>query len=94
MIGIGRWNISNFEIVQWEILRDFLESPVDKVFDYRIRQEEREQMESAIYSVKVDLRTETIRMGSPHTLRIIKTQFSYDEARRKWLEDVELLKQF
>src|SRR5699024_2862235 len=77
---------------QWDILSDFLESPDEHVFDYSIRKDERVQMENAIRNVTIDLKTETIRKGSPHTLRITKTQAAYNRARKKWLQDVELLK--
>jgi len=48
-------------------------------------------MENAISNVVIDLKTETIRKGSPHTLRIIKTQEAYDKQMKKWGEDLELL---
>ncbi len=49
-------------------------------------------MESAIINVTIDLRTETIRKGSPHTLRLIKTQDAYERELAKWKTDVDLLK--
>jgi hypothetical protein len=72
-------------------LKEFLESPYQQVFDYRVNQQERNEMEHAINSVVVDLQTETIRKGSPHTLRITKTQASYHRQMKDWNEDVKLL---
>lgn len=78
---------------QWEILTPFLKSPVESIFDYRKNQNERSEMESAIKNVTVDLKMETIRKGSPHTLRITKTFASYERQMRKWEEDVVLLEE-
>jgi len=41
--------------------------------------------------VTIDLKTETIRKGSPHTLRITKTQAAYNREMKSWNEDLELL---
>ncbi len=76
---------------QWQILETFLRSPVEQVFDFRRNQDERSVLEAAIKNVVIDLRTETIKKGSPHTLRIIKTQAAYDRQMVEWLEDVALL---
>ncbi|HTE23631.1 2OG-Fe(II) oxygenase [Flavitalea sp.] len=76
----------------WEILAPFLLSPVQQVFDYRKAQAERSDMEHAITRVTVDLKMETIRIGSPHTLRIKKTQAAYETKLAEWKKDVELLK--
>lgn len=76
---------------QWQILADFLQSPVEQVFDFRRNQDERRVLEAAIKNVIIDLRTETIKKGSPHTLRIIKTQAAYDRQMVEWREDVALL---
>ena len=37
------------------------------------------------------VKTETIRKGSPHTLRIIKTQANYEHQLKNWHKDVALL---
>ena len=76
---------------QWQVLKEFLESPHQQVFDYRVNQHERNEMENAISRVTIDLRTETIKMGSPHTLRITKTQAGYNWQMKDWNEDVMLL---
>ena len=76
---------------QWKLLKEFLESPQQQFFDYRAIQHERNEMETAISNVVIDLRIETIRKGSPHTLRITKTQAAYNRQMNDWNEDVMLL---
>ncbi|REG84530.1 2OG-Fe(II) oxygenase family protein [Algoriphagus antarcticus] len=76
---------------QWQILKDFLESPTEQNFDFRKNQTERKELEYAIKSSVVDLKTETIKKGSPHTLRITKTQAAYHRQMNDWNEDVALL---
>ncbi|WP_084490112.1 hypothetical protein [Niabella ginsenosidivorans] len=75
----------------WQILKAFLESPTEQVFDYRKNQSERAALEDAIDRVTIDLKTETIKKGSPHTLRITKTQAAYQRQMKYWKEDVALL---
>ncbi len=75
----------------WEMLRPFLTSPTEQIFDYRKAQRYRDEVGNAIRNVKIDLRTETIRKGSPHTLRIIKTQAAYERALKAWEVDVAIL---
>lgn len=76
---------------QWQLLKAFLESPTDQVFDYRKNQTERNDLENAISHVTIDLKTETIKKGSPHTLRITKTQAAYNREMKSWKEDLVLL---
>jgi hypothetical protein len=76
----------------WAVLADFLQSPVQQIFDYQKAQYERSEMESAIRNVTIDLKTETIKKGSPHTLRLIKTQDAYERDLARWEADVVLLK--
>lgn len=76
---------------QWQLLKTFLESPTEQFFDYRKNQSERNDLENAITHVTIDLKTETIRKGSPHTLRITKTQAAYSREMKSWNEDLELL---
>ncbi len=76
----------------WKILEPFLTSPVEQVFDYRKAQSERSEMENAIRHVTIDLSLETIRKGTPHTLRITKTQAAYKKKLAEWNKDVALLK--
>jgi hypothetical protein len=75
----------------WAILKDFLESPTETVFDYRRPQADRSTMESAISNVSIDLKTETIKQGSPHILRLTKTQAAYDRSLKTWHNDVAVL---
>ncbi|MDR3695316.1 hypothetical protein [Mucilaginibacter sp.] len=76
----------------WVILADFIQSPTQQIFDYQRVQGERSEMENAIRNVTIDLKTETIKKGSPHTLRLIKTQDAYQRELTKWEADVALLK--
>ena len=76
---------------QWDMLKDFLNSPDEQVFDFRKVQHERKLMEEAIRSVTIDLKMETIKKGSPHLLRITKTQDAYKRELKIWEKDVQLL---
>ena len=76
---------------QWDILASFLQSPQENIFDYRRNQRERSELEHAINHVTIDLKTETIRKGSPHILRITKTQAAYQRQMNYWNEDLALL---
>lgn len=77
---------------QWELLRAFMASPVDRVYEYRKNQNYRDQLESMIKSSSVDLTCETIKKGTPYTLKLTKNQNSYEKSLNEWQEDVELLK--
>ncbi|MEP7145115.1 MAG: 2OG-Fe(II) oxygenase [Ferruginibacter sp.] len=81
---------SGYEKV-WKTLAGFLQSPVLYVFDYQKPQAERGEMEHAIRSATIDIKMETIKKGSPHTLRLIKTQGAYERDLAKWKIDVGLL---
>jgi hypothetical protein len=61
----------------WTILADFLQSPTQQTFDYQKNQNFRTDMENAIRHVTIDLKMETIKKKSPHTLRLTKTQDAY-----------------
>ncbi len=77
---------------EWDILKDFMNSPSLQTFDYRAVQRDRSSMEGAIkYTGKVDLDMETIKKGSPQTLRITKNSKSYDLALENWKIDVGFL---
>ncbi|HWK03813.1 MAG TPA: 2OG-Fe(II) oxygenase [Puia sp.] len=76
----------------WDILADFLKSPTLQVFEYQALQTNRKEMEHAIRNVTIDIKMETIRKGSPHSLRLTKTQDAYLKELAKWKKDVELLK--
>ncbi len=73
------------------MLRPFLESPTQNIFEYRRREHDRRQVEYALQKVTIDLKTETLAKGSPHTLLLIKTRAAYDRAVRRWEADVVLL---
>ncbi len=75
----------------WDILADFLKSATLQIFDYQAILEKRNEMEYAIRDVVIDIKMETIRKGSPHTLRLTKTQYAYERELAKWKEDVGLL---
>ena len=75
----------------WAILRPFLESPTQQVLDYRQIEADRKQMIQVIGSAAVDLKMETVKQGSPHILRLTKTQASYEQALQHWVDDVALL---
>ncbi|HRI28658.1 MAG TPA: hypothetical protein PK715_11425, partial [Chitinophagales bacterium] len=75
----------------WEMLRSFLQSPTETTFDYIKAESYRREMENAIHNVTIDLKMETIRKGSPYTLRLIKTQAAYDRLVQEWKDDVNLL---
>lgn len=77
----------------WEMLGDFLHSETKNVFDYKAKKEHRLFVENAIRSTIVDLKMQTIHKGSPHTLRLTKTDGSYRRSLKKWQEDDLLLKQ-
>jgi hypothetical protein len=75
----------------WEILRPFMESPTQTVFEYRQAQGARSNMETAIQFASADLEMETIRKGSPHTLKLTKNRASYDQVMHEFNADVVLL---
>lgn len=77
---------------EWEIIKPFLESPTLQVFDYARVQAVRSAMESAIRNTTIDLKMETLRKGSPHTLRLTKTQEAYHLDLKRWEVDMALLK--
>lgn len=76
----------------WKMLTPFLNSPVDSVYDYKAKQQAREAVENAIKGVTIDLKTETIKKGSPHILRLTKTQSEFERLHTYWREDMEFLK--
>ncbi len=75
----------------WNMLKDFLASPEQRIFEYKAKKDVREVVEATIKRSIVDLRTETVRKGSPHTLKITKTQDAHNRAFKRWREDKALL---
>ena len=71
----------------WAILEQFMQSPTEQVFEYRRVQKERDDMMYAIRNSNADLKTETIKKGSPHTLLITKTQDTYFDQMKIWNHD-------
>ena len=82
----------NYRKAYWDILTPFLQSPTQQVFDFARPQAARSEMEYAINHVTIDLKMETIKKGSPHTLRLTKTQAAYDKQLAKWQIDMGLLR--
>ncbi len=75
----------------WNSLAEFMQSPLQQVFLYQKVQSDRTRMEETIRRATVDLTMETIRKGSPHTLKLTKTQDAYKRELAKWKEDEELM---
>ena len=75
-----------------KLLSAFMASPTASVFEYRENQEYRKQMERIIERFSLDLTCETIKRGSPYTLKLTKNQNSYEKSMRDWEKDVALLK--
>ena len=75
-----------------KLLSAFMASPTARVYEYRENKEYRKQMERIIEHFSLDLTCETIKRGSPHTLKLTKNQNSYEKSMRDWEKDVALLK--
>jgi 2OG-Fe(II) oxygenase superfamily len=73
-----------------ELLNAFLQSPTQQTFDYARVQSDRSTMESHVRDCQYDLTMETIKKGSPHTLRLTKNRASYQYAHNEWKNDVAL----
>lgn len=58
-------------------LQTFLRDPQQAVWEFKAIQERRTKLENIANHAKIDADCETIRRGSPHTLRITKNQASY-----------------
>ena len=82
---------SKQEAEVWNILGPFLESADIQVFEYKKAQAYRSEMEGVIRRAIIDLEVETISKGSPHILRLTKTQAAYKQALKKWKKDVAIL---
>ncbi len=73
-------------------LKAFLEDPVQTTMDIAAAGYHRERLTNMILNRRLDLRTETIRRGRPHTLRMTKTDDSYHRAVKLHREDCRRLK--
>ncbi len=76
----------------WDLIRSFLKSETETVFEYKARQDLRSTLENMIRNTTVDLKMETISKGSPHILRLTKTHSSYERALKNWKTDCILLR--
>ena len=74
------------------IISAFILSPTEESFDYRAKENLRNEMESSLRKSEADVDTQTIKKGSPYTLRLTKNRASYLGLYKKWEEDVEYLK--
>ena len=77
----------------WSMLEQFLTSGIEDTYDYKAIKEKRLTVEAAVRNTAIDLKLETITKGSPHTLRLIKTQAAYERELKKWQTDTRLLEQ-
>ena len=75
----------------WDMLSSFLLSPTEYIYEYRKKEGERRIVEGAIQSVTIDLETETVRKGTPHTLVIKKNKAAYKKKLKEWDVDCDLL---
>lgn len=74
-------------------LAAFMRDPQRIRLDFKAVKEERSNLERLLKYGDYDLAFETIRQGSPHTLRLVKTHESYDRALREWVADGALLRE-
>lgn len=87
----AREAVLNCKCVDCATVNRFLESPNQKEFAFRARQDLRGHVEQNITRDKADLRTETIRKGSPQTLLCTKTEVSWQRRHDIWRHDCESL---
>ena len=83
--------IEDYYKQEWNILRPFMKSKTQENFDYVKNEQHRKKMYRAIRGTGADLKTQTIKRGSPYTLRITKTHASYERRLKEWQQDVKLL---
>ncbi|PGH11888.1 hypothetical protein AJ80_06953 [Polytolypa hystricis UAMH7299] len=62
-------------------LNSFLSDPVVQVYDFRMAQHRRDHLEQVLSST---VKRETIRAGSPHTLRLTKTEKAFERDHQAW----------
>jgi hypothetical protein len=77
----------------YSLLRDFFKDPNEQFFDYQATQANRKNLEHELRYSSLEVRCETIRKGSPHTLRIIKTSENYQKRLKEWEIAMEELQQ-
>jgi len=74
----------------WDFLIPFLKSSTFEKAEYKKAHAYRQEMENEIRNANLDLHTQTLKKGIPHTLLISKTVASYEKKLKKWNEDCEL----
>lgn len=74
------------------IIAAFILSTTEEIFDYRAKEDLRNEMEYFLRKSKFDVDTQTIKKGSPYTLRLAKNRNSYLNLYKKWEEDIEYFK--
>lgn len=88
--GFGYYDVNKGEL--WKELQIFMEDSKASTHDFQRRQDERAVLERWIKEHCLDLKGETIRKGSPHTLRCVKNDASYHQALKVRAQDEALLK--
>ena len=76
----------------YQLLVEFFQSPDQLHFDYSFAQKHRDELERALYHADLDIKTETVKRGSPYTLRITKTNKKYKHLHGQWKKDIMHLK--
>jgi hypothetical protein len=74
-----------------ELLKDFCENPNIYTLDYRKAEQERKEMQSRINHYHLDIITDTIKKGSPYTLRLTKNTNTYNRFMKEFEEDGKML---
>ena len=69
-------------------LRAFCADPADTTIRFRMRQDLRLHVESAITSGRLDIDCQTERRGSPHTLICTKNRATYDRRCAQYADDI------
>jgi hypothetical protein len=71
----------------------FLLSPTQSSLDYRAKESDRSSLESVVEQAKVDLNMQTIKTGTPYTLRLTKNTASHDKRHQYWRTDMGYLRE-
>lgn len=72
-------------------LKRFLQDPTEPVHRFRVVQEKRTHLEDGIRRGACDVKCQTERVGSPHTLVCTKTTASFEARLKKYHEDSQHL---
>ena len=76
-----------------KLLAGFFSDPDQQVFDYKALQANRREVEHTLERADLDIKWETIRRGSPQTLRITKTSKSFKRLHKQWELDQKQLEE-